>query len=178
MGGMVRVRSTPGEGSDFNFTVRLQHAEEQPEITDDCVIPALAGSEEPRQLSVLVAEDVELNQLVVSRFLEKLGHRPMVVLNGREAVNACLAGGFDLVLMDVQMPEMDGLEATRIIREHEKLHGGHLPIIAMTAHVTSRDVLSCLEAGMDAHLAKPIKSIDLKQVIGSCAPHALKPPAS
>ena len=114
---------------------------------------------------MLVAEDIGLNQVIVTRFLEKLGHCATVVTNGREAVEAWRGGGFDLVLMDVQMPEMDGIEATRAIRGHERALGGHTPIIAMTAHVMQQDIALCREAGMDGHLDKPLKRSDLEKVL-------------
>ncbi|MBI2353712.1 MAG: response regulator [Deltaproteobacteria bacterium] len=94
-----------------------------------------------------------------------MGHRATVVTNGREAVYAWCGGGFDLVLMDVQMPEMDGLAATRAIREQERSRGGHIPIIAMTAHVMHQDVALCLEAGMDDHLGKPLRRVDLEKAV-------------
>ena len=169
MGGTVSVASEVDQGSEFRFTVHCRLADSQGhalEIRDDepSAVPLLPA--EPRELSVLVAEDVELNQVIITRFLEKLGHRATVVENGREAVAAWSSGGFDLVMMDVQMPVMDGLTAARAIRELEQSRGGHVPIIAMTAHAMSEDITCCLEAGMDAHLAKPLKKTDLANVLG------------
>ncbi len=168
MGGDVSLESEPGQGSEFRFTVPFRLAGGQAasgasvrEISTASPQTA-AGS---RGLSVLVAEDIGLNQVIVTRFLEKLGHCATVVTNGREAVEAWQGGGFDLVLMDVQMPEMDGIEATRAIRGHERALGGHTPIIAMTAHVMQQDIALCREAGMDGHLDKPLKRADLERAL-------------
>jgi PAS domain S-box-containing protein len=107
-------------------------------------------------LRILLAEDNPVNQEVAVHLIERRGHTVIVAENGREAVEAIERHKFDLVLMDVQMPEMGGLEATRVIREKEKGSGRHLPIIAMTAHAMQGDREQCLEAGMDGYLAKPI----------------------
>jgi CheY-like chemotaxis protein len=109
-----------------------------------------------RALQILVAEDNPVNQQLALHLLERRGHSAMVAENGREALAAIEKHTFDLVLMDVQMPEMGGLEATRAIREKEKSTGAHLPIVAMTAHAMQGDRERCLEAGMDGYLAKPL----------------------
>ncbi len=117
-----------------------------------------------RKLRVLVAEDNVVNQELAVRLLEKQGHTVAVAGNGREALDAlekATSRGFDVVLMDVQMPEMDGLEATAAIRQKEKATGRHLPIIAMTAHALKGDRERCLAAGMDDYLAKPIQAKEL-----------------
>jgi len=118
-----------------------------------------------RRLHVLVAEDNQVNQLLATRIFEKLGHQVTVVSNGRDACSAVQAGKFDLVAMDVQMPEMDGLEATTAIRIWEKPRGTHIPIIAMTAHAMKGDRESCLAAGMDAYTSKPIRIRELERAI-------------
>jgi PAS domain S-box-containing protein len=118
-----------------------------------------------RSLQVLVAEDNQVNQLVATRILEKLGHRVTVVSNGREALAAAQAGKFDLIAMDVQMPELDGLDATGAIRAWEKSAGTHIPIIAMTAHAMKGDRERCLAAGMDGYTSKPIRIKELEQAI-------------
>ena len=115
-----------------------------------------------RPLAVLVAEDHPVNQRLVTRILEKAGHHVTVVTNGREAVEAWGRAPFDVVLMDVQMPEMDGLAATRAIRALEQSRGGHVPIVAMTARAMPRDREECLASGMDGHLAKPIQPRELR----------------
>jgi len=116
-------------------------------------------------LRVLVAEDNDVNQLVARRIFEKLGHRVTVVANGREALSAVQSRQFDLVAMDVQMPEMDGLEATSAIRAWEEKTGTHVSIIAMTAHAMKGDAERCLAAGMDAYVPKPIRTQELEKAI-------------
>ncbi|MDB5033385.1 MAG: rpfC [Chlorobi bacterium] len=110
-----------------------------------------------RPLRVLVAEDNPVNQLLARRVLEKDGHAVVVAENGLLALDLLLAGTFDLVLMDVQMPELDGLQVTRMVRERERASGGHVIIIAMTAHALKGDRERCLEAGMDGFIPKPIR---------------------
>jgi PAS domain S-box-containing protein len=116
-------------------------------------------------LRVLVAEDNTVNQRLATRLLEKRGHRVTITSNGREAVEALANHSFDLVLMDVQMPEMDGFEATAAIREKEKHNGVHIPIIALTAHAMKGDRERCLAAGMDGYLSKPIRSQELDEIL-------------
>ncbi len=114
-----------------------------------------------RPLKLLLAEDNLVNQKLTTRLLSKWGHTTFVANNGREAVDACDRNSFDIILMDVQMPEMSGFEATGIIREKEKNTGRHIPIIAMTAHAMKGDRERCLEAGMDAYVSKPIQIEEL-----------------
>jgi PAS domain S-box-containing protein len=126
----------------------------------------------PRALHVLVAEDNVVNRTLVTRLLQKRGHRITAVEHGRaavEAVTARRAKPFDVVLMDVQMPELNGLEATAAIRRHESSRGGHVPIIALTAHAMQGDRERCLAAGMDAYLAKPIDVDELVTTVEGCA---------
>ena len=124
------------------------------------------GPGEPHEkLRILMAEDNAVNQAVAVRFLFKLGHDSTVVNNGREAVEAVLDGQYDLVLMDVQMPLMDGLEATAAIREWEAKNGGHIPIVAMTAHAMAGDRERCLDAGMDEYVTKPVERQRLSDAI-------------
>jgi PAS domain S-box-containing protein len=118
-----------------------------------------------RPLRVLLAEDNVINQKLGSRLLEKQGHSVVVVASGREAVEAVARERFDLVLMDVQMPDLDGLEATGLIRERERGTGRHLPIIAMTAHAMKGDREQCLAAGMDGYVAKPIHPRELFEAL-------------
>ena len=112
-------------------------------------------------LKVLLAEDSIFNQKLAVGLLEKGGHSVVVAHNGREALAAWEVDRFDLVLMDVQMPEMDGFEATAAIRARESQLGRHTPIVAMTAHAMKGDRERCLAAGMDSYVAKPIRAADL-----------------
>ena len=129
---------------------------------------------------MLVAEDNQVNQLVATRIFEKLGHQATVVSNGREAFVAFQAGKFDLIAMDVQMPEMDGLDATSAIRAWEKTAGTHTPIIAMTAHAMKGDRERCLAAGMDGYTSKPIRIGELEHAIAQLIspPNSAKVPVS
>jgi len=121
-----------------------------------------------QSLRVLLAEDNAVNRKVVTRLLEKRGHQVMVTTNGKEALAALENDMFDLVLMDVQMPEMDGFEATRMIRLSEQGTAFHQRIIALTAHAMSGDRARCLEAGMDGYLTKPLGALALDQVLEGC----------
>ena len=114
--------------------------------------------EQRQSLCFLLAEDNIVNQMVIMRLLEKRGHSVVRAKNGREALDAMAKQPFDIVLMDVQMPEMDGFEATRLIREKETVSGTHSLIIALTAHVMQGDKERCLAAGMDGYIAKPVQS--------------------
>jgi CheY-like chemotaxis protein len=114
---------------------------------------------------VLLAEDNAVNQELAVRLLEKMGHKVVLAENGTSAVNAFEREAFDVILMDVQMPEMDGLTAAATIREKEKKRGSHIPIVALTAHASREDRDRCLEAGMDAYLSKPINGKEFSQVI-------------
>jgi CheY-like chemotaxis protein/HPt (histidine-containing phosphotransfer) domain-containing protein len=123
-------------------------------------------------LHVLLAEDSLYNQKLAVGLLSRRGHAVTVANNGREAVEILASQEFDAVLMDVQMPEMDGLAATRIIRERERETGRHIPIIAMTAQAMKGDRERCLEAGMDDYLVKPVRSKELYETLESLATNA------
>jgi two-component system sensor histidine kinase/response regulator len=128
--------------------------------------PGVTLDESPEVLErILLAEDNIVNQRLAMRLLEKAGYRVTVANNGREALEELEREPFDLVVMDVQMPEMDGLEATAAIRSREKISGRHIPIIAMTAHALKGDEERCLQAGMDAYIAKPIRSAELLELV-------------
>ena len=131
--------------------------------------PVLANSqsrsEVGRSLHILLAEDNLVNQKLASRLLEKHGHSVIIAANGHLALERLQNESFDLVLMDVQMPEMDGFEATETIRKKEESTGTHLPIIAMTAHAMQGDKERCLAAGMDGYLSKPLNIRNLLKVI-------------
>jgi two-component system sensor histidine kinase/response regulator len=129
--------------------------------------PTAAGEKGANGLHVLLVEDHPVNQRLALRLLEKQGHQVEVAGNGREALAMLSRARFDVVLMDVQMPELDGLETTRCIRTGEQDAGGHLPIIAMTAHAMSGDEERCLSAGMDGYVSKPIDSRNLLRAIAA-----------
>ncbi|MGN7613647.1 PAS domain S-box protein [Magnetococcales bacterium HHB-1] len=155
MGGEIWIESTPGEGSAFHFTALMPEA-----IDSETCLFEETGIEEqeyisPRLFNILLAEDLETNATLAILRLERQGHTVRWVKNGREAVEASQKG-FDLVLMDVMMPELDGLAATRLIREREQQTGEHLVILALTASVMREDHELCIQAGMDGVEAKPI----------------------
>jgi len=122
---------------------------------------ALIGEAVQRTLRVLVAEDNPVNQLVARRILEKAGHEVVVAENGQVAIDAVERERFDIVLMDIQMPVLGGLDATAYLRSLEQSSGRHLPIVGLTAHAMKGDMERCVEAGMDAYISKPIKGQDL-----------------
>jgi two-component system sensor histidine kinase/response regulator len=126
-------------------------------------------------LTILIAEDNRINQLMVVRLLEKRGHTVVVAETGRAALIASEKQCFDVILMDMQMPEMDGLEATVLIRKREKVTGKHVPIYAMTANAMASDKEKCLLAGMDGYLSKPINNEELFAILGAIKPSALVP---
>jgi PAS domain S-box-containing protein len=129
-------------------------------------LPVAPAPEVNRRLCILLAEDNAVNQRVALRFIERWGHEVVIVMNGKEALDAMNERPFDLVLMDVQMPELGGFDATRAIRGREKQTGGHLPIVAMTAHAMKGARERCLEAGMDGYISKPVQAEELARVIG------------
>ena len=120
-----------------------------------------------RRLHVLLAEDNVVNQRLAASLLERRGHRVTIAANGREALAALDQQAFDIVLMDVQMPEMGGFEATAEIRQKEEAAGGHIPIVAMTAHAMKGDRERCLAGGMDEYLTKPLDSRRLCELVES-----------
>ena len=125
------------------------------------------------RLRILLAEDNAINQRVALRILEKGGHTVGLAANGKETLQALEENGFDVVLMDVQMPEMDGLEAAAAVRQKERGGGRHIPIIAMTAHAMTGDRERCLAAGMDDYLSKPIRARELLAMVAKYAGQAL-----
>jgi two-component system, sensor histidine kinase and response regulator len=130
-----------------------------------------------RPLRVLLAEDSLVNQKLAVALLSAHGHEVTIAGNGREAVAAAAHDRFDVILMDVQMPEMDGMESAAAIRARERLQGGHVPIIAMTAHALKGDRELCLESGMDAYVPKPIQAEQLFATIASLCAAADASPA-
>jgi PAS domain S-box-containing protein len=160
MGGRIWVESAPGSGSVFHFTADLACGEAPRAVSEHAPTPGA------RPLRILLAEDNPVNQKVASRLLEREGHAVTVAPDGRAAVALVGSAAFDVVLMDVQMPEMDGLEATAAIRAGED-DGTRprLPIVAMTAHAMTGDRERCLAAGMDAYVSKPVRRAELLAVL-------------
>jgi CheY-like chemotaxis protein len=166
MGGRIWVESEAGRGSTFQFTALVQrHSAASAPLPP--LAPAATGLEPspPRKLAVLLAEDNVVNQKVTTRLLEKRGHSVTVASNGVEAVALAAERPFDVVLMDVHMPIMDGYEATRRIREAEVSTGAHLRIIALTACAMAGDREKCLDAGMDGYTDKPIDRTKLMRAV-------------
>ncbi|HTS60607.1 MAG TPA: ATP-binding protein [Candidatus Acidoferrales bacterium] len=163
MGGTIWVESRPGAGSTFHVTARFGFGLR---IARPVLRSVSQGAEGPHRrplpkLKVLVAEDNCVNQKLATRILEKCGHTVVCTGDGEEAVRRLVTESFDMVLMDVQMPGMDGLEATAEIRRLETDTGRHVPIVAMTAHAMSGDKENCLKAGMDRYVTKPLSKDDL-----------------
>lgn len=166
MDGQIGVESKLGSGSTFWFTATFEKIEQSLDIYN--VKETSSGIVVNGSLEILLAEDNPINQKVALINLNKLGHRVDIAINGIEALNLFRKKRFDLILMDVQMPEMDGIEATIKIREDEKQSGIHTPIIAMTANTLQSDRDVCFEAGMDDFITKPFKTEQLNEVINRC----------
>lgn len=168
MGGTITVDSEPGRGSTFAFTARFgRQAHPTHAIAAQPPVPTAAAA--PRTattpLHILVAEDNEFNTRHLERLLTRQGHRVRLANNGRQALALAAEAAFDLLLLDVHMPEVDGFEVVRTIRERERTTGGHLPVIALTARSRKEDREHCLAAGMDDFLSKPIRAAELFSAI-------------
>ena len=184
LNGTITVESTSGQGTAFHISLPIHNhvkqdvGEEKPVVT----LPAEEKAEEEQHSTdsnstdsnddcrILVVEDNRINQRLMVAILKKLGHHVALASSGREALEYVAAQTFDLVLMDIQMPEMDGVETTQKIREREAQDGRHLPIIAVTAHAMAGDRERYLATGMDDYLTKPIKRNELIAALDRHAP--------
>jgi PAS domain S-box-containing protein len=177
MGGRIWVESAPQKGSIFHFTLDLAVAEENAIPGDEQLGQPAAAPQSSSTIAaspetchgggrrVLLVEDNAVNRTLAQRLLQKAGFDVSIAVDGRQAISAMQNGEFELVLMDIQMPEVDGFEATAEIRNREKLSGRRTPIIALTAHALKEDRERCLSAGMDAYVTKPIRPAELFGVI-------------
>jgi CheY-like chemotaxis protein len=168
MGGGITLKSEPGQGSTFTLQIRLALVQEAPQAQN---VPAPVPAQEslalppmPMAFQVLLVEDNLVNQILCRTILKKIGHTVVLANNGQEALDLFNQQHWDVILMDMQMPVMDGLDATRAIRALEKA-GQHTPIVAMTANAMESDRQLCLDAGMDDYLSKPFKFGELRAIL-------------
>jgi CheY-like chemotaxis protein len=168
MNGRIWVESEDGAGSEFHFTLPLVEGPvgvgEEAEGRKAAWPPS--GPAEPaRTLRVLLVDDNAVNRKVFVHLVGRMGHDVATAENGRHAIDIVEREAFDVIFMDVQMPEMDGLEATRLIRAREQARAVHVPICALTAHAMRGDEKRCIEAGMDAYLTKPVRPRELEEML-------------
>lgn len=161
MGGSLGVQSEQGRGSTFSFDIRAPEAR-APEAK---LAPAVSTEAPARPMRILVAEDNKVNQYLLTALLRKRGHTPVVANDGQEALALYAREQFDLILMDIQMPGMDGIEAVRRIREAEAVTGTRIPVIAVTARAMPGDRVEIMAAGMDDYLEKPIQTDRLEAIL-------------
>lgn len=194
MNGGIAIESKLGEGSSFHFTARfgVSDCKSVPAVPAEPSIPnghsassaraeAAAQSSQKvdtKPLRILLAEDNAVNRQLATKLLEKQGHRVTTASDGHEALAALERANFDLVLMDVQMPNIDGLEAIRMIRRKEKLSGEHVPVLSVTAHVMKGDPESFLAAGADGYVSKPLQPAELFRAMQSCCANSSSAPTS
>jgi CheY-like chemotaxis protein/anti-sigma regulatory factor (Ser/Thr protein kinase) len=171
MHGRIWVESAPGSGSTFHFTARFDAVEDQSPQTSAKQPAQRPAGRSADPLHILLAEDNAINQKLAQRAIEKMGHTILVTSNGLRAVEAAAAQNFDLILMDLQMPEMDGFDATARIRQAELSIGRHTPIIAMTAHAMHGDRENCLSSGFDDYISKPVDLQRLARMLDQLRAH-------
>jgi len=179
LGGDIEVESAgiPGQGSRFRCTVTMRACRRQDEAPDDQARVVVVGEESPAAASreplstlrVLIAEDNPGNLILMRKLLQSMGVSADFAHNGLEAVEAARQVAYDVILMDVQMPELDGIEATRRIRRFQPDRQPILQIIALTANATEEDRLACFEAGMNGFITKPVRMQRLTEVLEHCA---------
>jgi CheY-like chemotaxis protein len=178
MGGRIEAQSSPGEGSTFSVTLPLEHIG-APAAADRTTVAKPATAVPAGGLRILLAEDHPTNQRVVQMIVEASGHRLVIADNGRAALELLQDGGFDVVLMDMQMPEMDGLSATRALRALEGTRGGaRTPVIMLTANALEEHVRAGRAAGADAHISKPIRASALLETIAQVLAGQTSQPAA
>ena len=165
-------------GSAFHFTVRMRPGKAPEAATVAPKVAPKISAVAPRNLRILLAEDNPVNQKLVVHLLRRRGHTVAIANNGREAVEIARRESVDLVLMDVQMPEMDGFQATAAIRAWEQGRGSALCIVALTAHAMDGDKERCLAHGFDLYLAKPFRPDELDGVLAEGAARSAKAMAS
>ena len=163
--GIKAYLTKPVKRSDLLQTIKLVLGSQVVVEESPSIVTIHSLRESRARLKILLVEDNRVNQIVATQFLEKRGHEVRLAGNGRVALESLQKYVPDLILMDVQMPEMDGLQATAAIRECESKSGKHIPIIAMTAHAMARDKERCLQAGMDGYISKPLRVADLFSAI-------------
>lgn len=165
MGGRIWVESEEFKGSTFIFIIKLRVAE-NPSLVEQ-VLPEniILEEKQVKSIRILLAEDNLVNQKIAAKMLEKKGWAVKGAENGKQVLEYLQEGLFDVILMDAQMPVLDGFEATRLIREAEKKTGKHIPIIALTAHAMAGDRQKCLDAGMDGYVSKPIDRQKLYEAV-------------
>ena len=161
MGGSISVESTPGKGSSFHFDIPFTQGSAA--MRKDT---ALDLSNKPgRMLTILIAEDNFMNQRFLELSLNKLGHHSVCTNNGKEALERWRHGGIDLILMDIHMPVMSGLEALEALRHEESMTGNHIPVIALTADALKGTEKWLMQAGFDGYLVKPLSIKELQEVL-------------